>query len=87
MTVEEILEAPFQNDYTDFHSDSSSDDRHESDSDISFYSNYNEKLSRWHVCNSIISQPVLQVINEINVSANAQVFSVQMILKLIHTCH
>ena len=58
MHAEEALETLFQNDYTDSDSDSSSIDIHESDSNISINSDYNEIWSSQHVHNSIISQPV-----------------------------
>ena len=56
-------------DYGD--SNSSSNDVHESASDISIYSDYNKKLSSQHICNSIISQPVDQETDEVNAIANA----------------
>ena len=43
MTVEEALEALFQNDYADSDSNFSSNDKQESDSNISFDSDDNEK--------------------------------------------
>ena len=42
MTAENALEALFQNDYSDSKTDSSSDNIHGSDSDISINSIYNE---------------------------------------------
>ena len=43
MTVEEALEALFQNNFADCDSNSPAYDIHESDSDISIKSDYNEK--------------------------------------------
>ena len=43
MTVEEALEALFQNDYVDSNFDSSSNDIYESDTDVSINTDCNEK--------------------------------------------
>ena len=57
-------------------SNSSSNDIHQCDSDISFNSYYNEKSSSQHGHNSIISQPVPQVTDKFSARANAQEFFV-----------
>ena len=72
MHAEDALEALFQNDYADSDSNSSYNDTSESESDVSINSGYNEKSTSQHVHNNIISQPVPQVIDEVNISANAQ---------------
>ena len=76
MTAEEVLEALFPNVYTDFNSNSFFNDIHENDSDSSINSNYNEISSSQHIHESIISQMDTQEIDKVNVSANAQEFSV-----------
>ena len=67
------LKELFQNDYTNSNSHSSFNYIHESDSDISINTDYNEKSSSQHVNNSIISQLVPQVTYEVN---GSEVFSV-----------
>ena len=64
------MEALFQNDYVDSDSHSSSNDRCESDSDIPINSDYKEESSNEQVHNSINSQPIFQVIGEVNASVN-----------------